>query len=148
VKQDKVIAVHTDSIITKYNSIPEGNNIGEMKLKVKGECVILATGIYSFREEKTRFRGIKRTVDLFSIARKYKKEKEIELEILKPIHLGEIINFNRIYTLDDLNKFMPIKKKISVNMDMKRLWIENFENWGELLEKTTKSAPLHSNLCD
>ncbi len=82
-----------------------------------------------------------KTYDLYSIAKNNKDSEYLYSIKTRPLHIGECISHTKILDLDDLNKFTPVTKRISVNTDQKHIWSKTYKNFGDLLENKTYAKP-------
>jgi hypothetical protein len=143
---DDIIMFATDSILTTKPFIPESEKLGDWKLEMSGEAVVLMTGVYTIRNEKqkkTRFRGfpMKEEFDLFELLEENRNQDKIEIEFEKVVKLGEVISFHNIYDFNDLNEFITEIKEISCYSDEKRDWLGQPTSFGQLLEEQFESVP-------
>jgi hypothetical protein len=60
----------------------------------------------------------------------------------RPLHLGECLLQKNKHTLDDINIFSLVKKKINLNGDMKRIWDRPFSSAKDALENNISSLPI------
>ncbi|MBA7534495.1 hypothetical protein ES705_26743 [subsurface metagenome] len=131
-------AVHTDSVLsTTPIKISEPEHLGVFVPKGKGEGVILGAGIYQLGS-KVKFRGLHGKVEL--------------MELLKGCGKTMSINYVHAYTwreiahrgweTNKINLFETIPKNISVNFDQKRLWLDDWNTWKDVLKKPVESLPL------
>jgi hypothetical protein len=141
---DDVVAFATDSILTTKKFIEEGDKLGEWKLEIEGEAIILMSGVYTIRNEheiKSRFRGFPINADFFELLEKNRDSDKIQFEFERVLKLGEVIAFHNMYSLEDLNLFRTIEKELTCYSDEKRDWLSQPLNFAELLENQFDSVP-------
>jgi len=136
---DSIVAVHTDSIIAT-NPLPIDNSkeIGEFSKAIEGEGVILGSGVYQIGE-KSKFRGFETKVKLLDLVR-HAKGKKIKIDIYRPLTWREVLHYN--WDVNLINRFTKISKEIEVNFDIKRLWIDDWKNFSEVLKRKVDSVQL------
>jgi len=146
-KNDTVMFA-TDSILTTkpIDSGFVGEKLGQWKLEMAGEAIVLMSGVYTIRNEeqtKTRFRGfpMKESFDFFELLKANKESDKIAVEFEKAVKLGEVIAFHNIYQIDDLNVFTDEIKELSCYSDEKRDWLSQPLTFGDLLENQFDSVP-------
>lgn len=133
----EIVAVHTDSLISvKPLDIKEQGILGDMIFECKGKGVILGSGIYQIGE-KTKFRGFLTKKSLFEMLDT--KKKTITFYELRPYTWKEVI-FHK-WDKTNINQFNYIEKKLDVNFDRKRLWLEDWHNFREVLQHKVESLP-------
>jgi len=143
---DDIVMFATDSILTTKPFISGSEKLGDWKLEMNGEAIVLMTGVYTIRNEnqrKTRFRGfpMKESFDLFSLLEQNRDADRISIEFEKVVKLGEVIAFHNIYDIEDFNNFIQEIKEISCYSDEKRDWLNQPHCFGELLEEQFESVP-------
>lgn len=146
--KEDIVAMFTDSIITTRKFITPSNDLGQWNFECEGECLVIGCGVYTIRDLnkgfiKTRLRGfhIKNDIDLFEICEKNADKNMIAYNYLKSIRPRESLFFKRIFKPDDINRFIEYRKYLYVNMDRKRVWESNLQNFGQLLNDTYLSNP-------
>lgn len=132
-----IIAVHTDSIISK-TPLPfsRQGGIGDMIMETSGKGVILGTGIYQIGD-KTKIRGVHlkaRLDELIGTARATLKIKEI-----RPYTWREVAfhGWDKIL----INQFHDDLKKIKPRFDTKRLWINDYNSFQDVFKRNIDSLP-------
>jgi DNA polymerase elongation subunit (family B) len=143
---DHVLMFATDSILTDKPILQESDELGKWKLEMQGEAVLIMSGVYSIRSDseiKTRFRGfpIKGEYNFFDLLKNHANEDKIVFELEKAIKLGEVVNFHRIYDLEDLCVFKTVEKGLDCFGDEKRDWVHSPTKFGDLLESQYDSTP-------
>lgn len=148
-KEDDIVAVFTDSILTKKQlSITVSNQLGSWSYEGAGEAVIVGCGVYTIKQKekiKTKIRGFHTTskIDLFDIIKNQKNKKSLTIDIKINISPLTSIIQKRIV---DMNLIIDDKKCVDINFDTKRLWLRSFKSAKELLEKEINSEPIFYGL--
>jgi len=150
---DHVLMFATDSILTDKPILQESDELGDWKLEMQGEAVLIMSGVYSIRNDneiKTRFRGfpIKAEYNFFDLLKKYANESKMTFKLEKAIKLGEVVNFYRIYDLEDLCVFKTVEKGLDCYGDEKRDWIHTPCKFGDLLQTQFDSVPKYEPQLD
>ena len=113
--------------------------MGTYVFKAEGEGVILGSGIYQIGQ-KTKFRGMNGQQKLMEILSGC--GKEITLSYHHAYTWREVAS--RGWFNDKINLFENIPKIINVNFDQKRLWLDDWKDWTEVLKRSVDSLPLIS----
>lgn len=136
-KYPNVIAVHTDSIIsTEKLDFPNNGSLGDLTFEIEGKGIIIGAGIYQIGEKK-RFRCVKNSTDLFEIVRT--KKKYVEITNNRPRTWKEVAYRNLEH--NEINRFFDDVKKIRCDFDRKRIWLNDYQRFEEILERCVHSAP-------
>lgn len=145
-KQDHILAIHTDSIITdkpmdKYLDI--GHSLGKWELEVKGKTVIIGTGMYQIGN-LVKSRGIPKKLvkNWFKLFEKNGKETKIPFTIKHMKKIRECIVQDESFV--NMNKMSDVIRTVHPNSDSKRCWIVDFNDFSELLNRNVKSYPFFS----
>ena len=139
-KHNSVCAVHTDSVLsTSALSIQSNESLGDFILKAQGQGVILGSGIYQIGN-KTKFRGMSGQLRLMEILSGC--GKELKLSYKHAYTWREVAH--RGWYNEKINLFENIPKQINVNFDQKRLWLNDWQDWTQVLERKVESLPLIS----
>ena len=132
-----VVAVHTDSIISSERlDIELSDKLGGMAFEIEGNGVILGSGIYQVGK-KSRFRGFNTKKPLFDLLPK--KGKTMNIEKIRPITWREVAH--RGMETDLINRFTSIPRKMRLNFDSKRIWLNDFKNYSEVFKRNVESVP-------
>jgi len=136
-----VVAVHTDSVISKeLLPIEKTDTLGEIGFETRGQGVILGSGIYQIGD-KIRFRGFPLKTSLMDIIQTGKKT--LTLQNKHAYTWREVIFHN--WNKDMINQFTTMNKKVDINFDQKRLWLNDWRNFSEIQERKVESIPLIFN---
>jgi len=143
---DHVLMFATDSILTDKPFLQESEELGEWKLEMQGEAVLIMSGVYSIRNDneiKTRFRGFpfRKEYNFFDLLEKHGEEDKLRIEFEKAIKLGEAIHFHNLYDLEDICIFKMCEKELNPLSDEKRDWITQPIKLNDLLENQYDSVP-------
>lgn len=150
-----VIAFGTDSVLFRgSHPIPSGTELGDWEKVAEGESVCIQSGLYSI-ENMIKTRGFKKATpietaegryeNIFEYIRAFPERQVYTGTVKRPIHLMESLLHCKKYTVDDVNVWMPDVRTLDINRDIKRLWNGEFNNGGELWERTINSNPLIVN---
>ncbi len=136
-KYDSIVAVHTDSVIsTKPLSIRTGSELGKWEKSKEGEGVILGSGVYQIGD-KSKLRGFDTRVPLLEAIPH--KGKTINISRLRPHTWREISQ--RSWDTALINRFEEDTKRLHVNFDSKRIWLNDYEHYGEVRKRNVESIP-------
>lgn len=133
----EVVAVHTDSIITtKPLDFSTQGELGDMIFELEGQGIILGSGVYQIGpKNKTRgFHLKKEILELVQDAKKY-----ITIEEIRPFSWREVIFHN--WELEKINRFEIVSKRLNVNFDRKRLWVNDWSKFSEAVDRKVYSLP-------
>lgn len=137
-----IIAVHTDSLISKSElPIECGRNLGQWDFEVSGQGYIVGSGIYQIGD-KTKFRGFRMKnslIELMNCRKKY-----IELESVRPYTWKEVVFHN--WEKEMINRFSKVEKKLNINFDKKRIWLNDYKYFNEIFLRNVESLPLDAGL--
>lgn len=132
-----VIAVHTDSIITtKPLQIPESDVIGALSYECEGDGLILGSGIYQIGS-KSRFRGFATKKPLLDLIPA--KGKKLKMGRVRPYTWREVAH--RGLSLDRINLFEEMPRDLQINFDSKRIWLNDYTDYSEVLKRQVESVP-------
>jgi hypothetical protein len=134
-------AVHTDSVLSMDNIDHIASNaLGSFDRKAEGQGIILGSGIYQIGS-KTKFRGMNGQIALMEILKG--TGKTLNLSYKHAYTWREVAH--RGWSNDNINLFSSLHKCIRVDFDQKRLWLQDWENWEEVLKRPVESLPLEAN---
>lgn len=140
-KFPSVIAVHTDSLIsTRPLDIKNQGNLGDMIFECRGRGVVVGTGIYQIGK-KSKFRGYHTKTPLLDMINVH--EKYITVPELHAISWREVAFHN--WEHSKINKFETVNKKVMINFDKKRLWLNDYVTFDELLRRRVDSMPIYND---
>lgn len=135
-----IIAVHTDSVISKSPlPIESSRSLGDFVPVVNGKGIILGSGIYQIGKI-VKFRGFNLDTDLFKLVDTNKKT--ISITNIRPYTWKEVMFHN--WDVDKINRFTEVDKTIKANFDRKRLWLKDWHCFKEILHRNVTSLPLYN----
>lgn len=143
--EDHIIMIATDSIaMNRKIPVSDSKELGGYGHEDKTRGVVLANGIYEFDNGKNGKRGLlsdKEIVlkDMF----RYCNKSIIKMTKTRPKSLKEAMPFKTDNPNRFINIFLPFEKEVTVNMDKKRNWINDFNSFKEVLEGNINSLPLN-----
>ena len=144
--RDSVVMVQTDSIISK-NALPLelSADLGEWRLEKWDEAILVGSGIYFYRKGREwfdKFRGFNFKADrVQEIMRKVLRAKtsKVSFQTLKRFSIQEA---NRLH--DDAlgNQILEVTRRMDLNFDRKRVWLDKWERGSDIKKKRIKSLAL------
>jgi len=154
-REQDVISFATDSVaFAGEQKLPESNEIGGWELKAEGPADYIMSGLYRI-DNKIKTRGFKKATkinteegefnSIFDYIQVHPEKQTYKGTVKRPLHLIESLLHSKKYTIDDVNIWMPEKRTLDINKDIKRIWDREFLNGGQLWEKTIDSHPLYVN---
>lgn len=130
-------AVHTDSVISDAPlPYPESHDLGALSYETEGRGIILACGIYQIGD-KCAIRGVPSKVRLDEIAQR--GGATVDVSSMQPLSWRQTLQRN--YSTDEINRWQKQLKRLRCAMDGKRVWIEDWTDWREVLEREVYSVP-------
>jgi hypothetical protein len=141
-KYNSIVAVHTDSVIsTKPLDIPPSKTLGDFTPECEGTGVILGSGIYQIGT-KSRFRGFISKLPLMELIDS--PNKTVEIEDVHATTWREVAFHS--WDTDRINRFEPCMKKMRVDFDRKRIWLNDYTNFRQVLKRQVSSVPIDSSI--
>jgi hypothetical protein len=139
-----IVAFATDSVISS-TPLPVGSSsmLGDFVLTEVGPAVSVLSGLYEI-SDKSRSRGYGRKAvgkKLRFLLETAGRSGIISIDENHVVSLGDVLSQPGEYDLDDLNRFLAVRRDIDLNGDTKRLWPGNMSGW-DMLEKSQRSVPL------
>ena len=132
-----IVAVHTDSVIsTKPLPILTGSELGQWEKSVEGAGIILGSGIYQIGT-KSKLRGFDTQIPLLDIIPL--RGKTINISKIRPHTWREISQ--RAWSPSLINRFEPDEKRLHINFDSKRIWIDDYNDYSEVRKRSVESMP-------
>jgi hypothetical protein len=132
-----IVGVHTDSLIsTKKLDLQLGKELGEWDFEIEGKGVVLGCGIYQIND-KNKFRGFnhhKKWLSMLDV-----NKPELSITSKRPLSWREVVFHG--WDDDQINRFTDITKKVTVNFDKKRLWLDDYKTFREVLTRKVYSVP-------
>ena len=157
--EEDVIGVATDCIFVagegkeklmeSPNYEPKEKVLGKLMLEKEGEMLVIGNGIYQFRDKEgtvyktTRGFNEKKFPNLFEECHGLDKIRVINTRPKTWREIAHKFNFeNTAVTEDDIGLFFEEEKYCNINMDVSRVWEDEFENVGEMFKKQINSRPI------
>lgn len=132
-----IVAVHTDSVLsTEPLDISTTGDIGTFIAEEEGQGIILGAGIYQVGD-KVKFRGLHGQVSLMDAVAH--ANPSLRLNYVHAYTWKEIAF--RSWPTDWINLFDTLPKKININFDQKRLWLDDWHSWDQALTRNVESCP-------
>ena len=160
-----VVNIATDGVLCtkKISGLTLSDKLGDWEYTKYKSGIVLGNGMRQLWYDEPKIdkhgneilfvsyaRGLtdKRDWDIKAELEQYSDKDEIIYKSYRPIQLGEILNFTKVFQYNDLNRFMERKRKLRVNADTTRVWERDFDNFGDLLaSKPIKSKPKRVEDC-
>lgn len=136
-RHPSVWAVHTDSIISS-EPLPYGESkqLGDLSYELEGEGAIVGCGVYEIGD-RTAIRGvpaINSLRSLFNIDSKY-----ADVSRNQPLSWRQTMHRN--LSVDEINRWREQAKRLRVDMDTKRIWLDDWDVWSDVPNRVVASAP-------
>lgn len=135
---NSIIAVHTDSVISKKPlPIEKAGHLGDLIYECEGTGLIIGSGIYQIGD-KVKFRGFTLKADLFKHVDQHKRY--ISFTQRHAYSWKEVIyrNWENIM----INRFEDLTKRVDINFDRKRIWMNDYKYFNDILKRNVISLPL------
>lgn len=130
-------AVHTDSVISEEPlPFPVSKELGSLSYELEGPGILVGCGVYQIGE-KTAIRGVPSRVTLRQIAEQGGKTSDVSS--MQPLSWRQALQ--RDHSPERINLWVKSLKKMRPNMDTKRIWVDDWESWQEVLERKIVSTP-------
>lgn len=138
----EIIAVHTDSLISKKPLPFQGKGeLGDVIYECEGEGLILGSGVYQIGD-KVRLRGFDyktKLTDFIGV-----KKRSIPIETTSARSWREVV-FHK-WELERINRFETIPKKLTVDFDRKRIWCKDWRAFSDISDRPVYSLPHYNTL--
>lgn len=132
-----VVAVHTDSVIsTSPLDTVLSSSLGGLAFETEGNGLILGSGIYQIGD-KSRFRGFPTKRNLLDMIPD--SGKIIPYTRTRPFGWREI-SYRKL-ARQKINYFAVMEKAHHLNCDKKRIWVEDWEDFSEVMNRNVESLP-------
>ncbi len=137
-KYPQVVAVHTDSVITTV-PIPcdTEKTLGNLIYETEGHGLVLGSGIYQIGD-KVRLRGFPANCSLFDFLTS--KTRYVSLDVTHANTWREVVFHD--WDVHVINRFDTQKKRIRVDFDSKRIWLDDWTRWSDVEKRVVESMPL------
>ncbi len=145
---DDVVMVQTDSIISKVplDRLRLSDGLGDWKLETWDEAYLIGSGVYFYRIGnvwKGKYRGFNFKADrIEAIMQTILKAKtsKVSFQTLKRFSLQEA---ERLHDDTLGNQILEVTRKMDLNFDRKRVWLDSWKNGREVQTKKIKSLALY-----
>ena len=135
---NSVVATHTDSIIsTEKLPFSKSAALGTMAFETEGNGVILGSGIYQIGD-KIKFRGFPLKKPLLELC--HTGGKTLSVKNVHAYTWREVVF--RGWENSLINRFETVEKKVDINFDQKRLWLDDWTSFKEIEKRNISSIPL------
>ena len=114
--------------------------MGQFSAEEYGQGVILGSGIYQIGD-KSRFRGFNTNTSIIDIVSSNKNKGKIKVR--RPLTWREVIFHG--WPAEDINLFKDITKELRVDFDCKRMWLNDWKSFDEVLKRNVSSIPIYSD---
>lgn len=143
-----LVMVATDSLtVTKPLDFDLNNELGKWSLEKLGEAVVIGTGVYTIKGEKTvsRVRGFKPTgrIDFLDLDSIEGISTKLKIQIKKHISLAEALIQKKP---SEMNLIKTEFRELDLNFDFRRFWLDKFRNLKDLRTKQIDSVPLPAEM--
>lgn len=137
-KYPSIWAVHTDSIISDQ-PLPFGksNKLGELSYETEGDGIVVGCGIYEIGD-KTALRGVPSMVKLRDLCERGRGK--VTINVRQPLS-WRLASF-RHRDESEINRWLDANKDLSPCSDRKRIWLDDYKDWREVLERPAFSVPI------
>lgn len=133
-----VWAVHTDSIISDQ-PLPYGktDTLGSLSYETEGQGILVGCGVYEIGS-KTALRGVPSNVTLRSLCENGRGKVTINVRQPLSWRLAAVRHRDE----SEINRWLDANKDLRPNADRKRIWLEDYKDWREVLERQVQSVPI------
>lgn len=138
---DDVIAFATDSIHTTAElKVPNNPKLGDFTVEYQDEeGIFLMAGLRIVGKEQ-KVRGFGGKLNLRDVLKANPSKTQIPVMVDKPITIGQALKYKNL-CLDDMNVFIPQRKILNINGDLRRGWYQKFKSATEVFRTSHKSTP-------
>jgi len=134
----EIIAVHTDSIIcNRPIDILQGSSLGSWELSQSGDGLILGSGVYQIGD-KTRFRGFRTKTPLIELIPQ--SGRLLHQTTKQPLSWRQVAHRN--LNPHRINRFEDTPKNLALRFDTKRIWLDDYQSYAQVMNKNIDSLPL------
>lgn len=130
-------AVHTDSVISdKPLPYAKSNTLGTLSYETEGQGILVGCGLYEIGN-KTALRGVPSDVTIRSLCESGRGKVSINVRQPLSWRLASVRHRDE----SEINRWLDANKDLRPNSDTKRIWIDDYKDWRELLERQVFSVP-------
>lgn len=138
---EKIVAFHTDSVITTEPiKLKMDTKIGNWSDEGSGAGLILGTGVYQIGKKIRRRCFSSKKIDWYALLVRRLAKDTVKVKYTKVLKIAEALK--RYHSLDDVNKWIEGNKKLRINSDRKRTWDDNFINCADVLSRNISSKTM------
>lgn len=131
-------AVHTDSVISdKPLPYEKSNILGALSYECEGEGIIAGCGVYEIGA-KTALRGVPSSVTLRELCERGRGKVTVNVRQPLSWRLAAVRHRDE----SEINRWLDANKDLRPNSDRKRVWLDDYKDWRELLEREAISVPI------
>jgi len=130
-------AVHTDSVISDQ-PLPYGkmNTLGSLSYEIEGEGIIVGCGVYEIGK-KTALRGVPSDVRLRELCERGRGKVTVNVRQPLSWRLAAVRHRDE----SEINRWLDANKDLRPNADTKRIWLDDYKDWREVLDRPAFSVP-------
>lgn len=129
--------VHTDSIISDQPlPFKSSKELGALSYETEGPGILVGCGVYQIGD-KVAIRGMPLSVSLREIAQRGGKTASFWTR--QPLSWRQALLRNHEHM--EINKFIEQSKRLRPDMDTKRIWLDDWKDWSEVLTRQVDSVP-------
>jgi hypothetical protein len=137
-KYSSIRAVHTDSVISdKPLPYAKTNTLGALSYEIEGEGIIVGCGVYEIGN-KTALRGVPSHVTLRELCETGKGKVTINVRQPLSWRLASVRHRDE----SEINRWLDANKDLRPNSDRKRIWLDDYKDWREVLDRPALSVPI------
>jgi hypothetical protein len=131
-------AVHTDSVISdKPLPYPKSNKLGTLSYETEGPGILVGCGVYEIGN-KTALRGVPSSVTLRELCERGRGKVTINVRQPLSWRLAAVRHRDE----SEINRWMDANKDLSPCSDRKRIWLDDYKDWREVIERQAFSVPI------
>jgi hypothetical protein len=131
-------AVHTDSVISNQ-PLPYGktNELGGLSYETEGDGIVVGCGVYEIGN-KTALRGVPSSVKLRDLC--VTGKGKVTVNVRQPLswRLATVRHRDE----SEINRWFDANKDLRPNADCKRIWLDDYKDWREVLDRHALSVPI------
>lgn len=130
-------AVHTDSVISD-KPLPFGktDKLGGLSYECDGEGIVVGCGIYEIGS-KTALRGVPSSIGLRELCEQGRGKVSINVRQPLSWRLAAVRHRDE----SEINRWLDANKNLRPDSDSKRIWLDDYKDWREVLERQVLSVP-------
>jgi hypothetical protein len=145
---DQVVMIQTDSVISTkpIEELLLSDKLGDWKLETWDEAYLIGSGVYFYRVGnvwKGKYRGFNFKADRIEAIMQAILEApgpKVSFQTMKRFSLQEA---ERLHDDTLGNQILEVTRKMDLNFDRKRVWLDRWANGSEVQTKRIKSLALY-----